>query len=63
MLYFKGVKNKKVVAIGYDPKNVLPTCKILVYSKITKTEYNSLDKTIFNAPQQGPTTKHKKLAR
>lgn len=49
MIYFKGMKDKRVVAIGCDPKNILPSCKILTYVKITKAEYNALDKKYFNA--------------
>lgn len=49
MIYFKGIKDKRVVAIGYGPKNVLPECKVLTYTKITKAEYTTLDKKYFNA--------------
>ncbi len=62
MLYFKGVslKNKRVVAIGYDPKNVMPTSsKVLNYVAITKQQYAELNKTFLNAT----ISKHKKLAR
>lgn len=63
MVYFKGMKNKRVVAIGYDPKNIIPQCKILLYMQITKAQYNDLNKKEFNAPQQRSTNKHKTLAR
>jgi hypothetical protein len=63
IIYFNGVKNKRVVAIGYDPKNVIPECKILNYTKITKPTYNALNKTFLNNAKQTTAVKHKNVAR
>jgi len=49
MVYFKGLKGRKLVALGYDPKNILPTCRILTYKQINKREYNALIKQYFYA--------------
>lgn len=41
-------KNKELVGIGYS-KEMPQDCKTYTYKKLTKVEYNKLNKKVFNA--------------